>query len=459
MKPILQADLFGSTALSPVEIPADIERKDGADAALLAEIKKAVDGLMTAHEEYKRTNDQRLAEIKAKGVADPLTEQKLVNIEGKLATYEGLNQRLTQAEQAAKLAEADRKDLKDQLDRIETKAGRLPKSAADRAEEIKATVNLWARAVVSANTMGVMNLAEPQRKALDAVLSEWKALNVTTDTAGGYLAPMEYVRELIKSETEISPVRNLARVRTTVMKSVQIPKRTGQFAAQWVAEQGARSETTGLAYGLEELHTHELFALIDISNQMLEDSAFDMEAEIRMEASEQFAVAEGAAFVTGNGVGKPEGFLSNASVSTTNSGAATAVAADGLLSLYYAIKTAYARNSTWAANRTTIGSIRKLKDSTNQYLWVPGLATGVPNTINGAPYVEVPDMPNEGAGTKPVAFGDFRRAYTWVDRLVMEMLRDPFTQATSGNVRFILRKRVAGQVVLPEAIRALVCST
>jgi HK97 family phage major capsid protein len=106
-----------------------------------------------------------------------------------------------------------------------------------------------------------------------------------------------------------------------------------------------------------------------------------------------------------------------------------------------------------------LGSVRKLKDNNKQYIWMPGLQNGAPNTIDGDPYVEVPDMPNEGAGNTPIVYGDFRRAYTWVDRISMEMLRDPYTQATSGNVRFIVSKRVGGQVVLAEALRLVKCST
>jgi HK97 family phage major capsid protein len=231
-----------------------------------------------------------------------------------------------------------------------------------------------------------------------------------------------------------------------------------------VAEQGTKSETTGLAYGLEELPLHELYALIDMSNQMLEDTAFDMEAEIRNEAAEQFSVAEGTACVSGSGVGRPEGFLTSPAVGETNSGTAATIAdsegqANGLITLYHALKTPYTRNASFALNRVTLGSVRKLKDSQKNYIWMPGLANGVPNTILGNPYVEMPDMPNEGAGTFPIVFGDFRRAYTLVDRISMEMLRDPYTQATSGNIRFIFRRRIGGQVTLPEAIRKLKCST
>lgn len=432
---------------------ARVERKDDAP-----DLKAAVGEVMSAFEEFKATNDDRLKAIEQKGAADPLVTEKLDRIESTLSAYEGVNQRLTQTEAKAKALD----ELQERYDRLETA---LKRSGVGSGTEEKADrVGLWAKAVVDAHTIGVVNLVDDQRKLLEAIGAEYKALSVSTDTAGGYLAPVELVREIIKAETEISPVRALARVRQTSAKSIQIPKRTGQFSAQWVAEQGARSETTGLAYGMEELPAHELYALVDISNQMLEDSAFNMNDEISTEASEQFAVAEGAAFVSGSGVGKPEGFLTNSSVGTTNSGTAATIAdsdgqANGLLTLKHAIKSAYSRNGTWVMNRTTLGSVRKLKDGEKNYIWMPGIAQGRPNTIDGDPYVELADMPNEGAGLKPIAYGDFRRAYTWVDRIVMEMLRDPYTQATSGNVRFIMRKRVGGQVVLAEAIRTLTCST
>lgn len=417
------------------------------------EFKEAAAAVMTAFEEYKSSNDSRLAEIEKKGAADPVVTEKLGRIEETLAAYEPLNQRLTQAEAKAKAVD----ELNERFDKLETAFKRGPKGGGDETKADR--VGLWAKSVVLAHTVGVPNLSDEQKAVLQAINDEYKSLSVSVDTAGGYLAPMELVREIIKGETEISPVRSLARVRQTAAKSVQIPKRTGQFAAVWVAEQGTRSETTGLAYGVAELPTHEVYALVDISNQMLEDSAFNMNDEISMEAAEQFAVAEGAAFVSGATPGKPAGFMVDANVATTNSGAATTVTADGLISLKHAIKTAYTRNANFVMNRTTLGSVRKLKDGNGQYLWMPGIAMGKPNTLDGDPYVELPDMPSEGAGLKPVAYGDFRRAYTWVDRISMEMLRDPYTQATSGNVRFIMRKRVGGQVVLAEAIRTLTCST
>lgn len=432
--------------------------------------KTATEKVMEAFEEFKRTNDAALAEIKKNGVADPILTDKLGKVEAALVKFEDANQKSTAAALEAKKAADEAKALTDtekkHVDELEAKLNLLSLNGSSdpetRKAELKAKVNDWAKAVVGANLYGVANLSAAQQKALADVTAEYKAMAVNNDTTGGYLAPAEYVREILKTVTLISPARSLARVRQTASKSVMLPKRTGQFAAQWTAEQGTRSETDGLRYGMWEIPTHEMYALIDISQQNLEDSAFNMESEISFEATEQFAVAEGLAFVSGNGVGKPEGFLTSSGVSENISGSAATIAdadgqANGLLTLKYALKTAYARNATWAMNRTTLGSVRKLKDADKNYIWMPGLG-GQPNTIDGDPYVEVPDMPSEGAGLYPIAYGDFSRAYTLVDRIAMEMLRDPYTQATAGNIRFIFRRRVGGQVVMAEAIRKLKCS-
>lgn len=286
-----------------------------------------------------------------------------------------------------------------------------------------------------------------------------KALTVSDDTTGGYLAPSEYVAEIIKTITEFSPIRSVARIRSTSAKSVRQPKRTGQFAAAWTSEQGTRSETTGLKYGMEEIPTHEMYAKVIISQQDLEDSAFSLESELNMEASEQFGVAEGLAFVSGNGVAKPEGLLSNSSVGEVVTGSNSAVTADSLIDLFYALKDAYAKNASWLLKRATIGSIRKLKDSQNQYLWQPGLMADQPSTILGRPYQECVDMPAIATNAYPVIFGDFRRGYLIIDRVQISLQRDPFTDADNGNVVFRIRKRVGGQVVLAEAMKKLKVST
>jgi HK97 family phage major capsid protein len=422
----------------------------------LSEVKNLIEAQGRAWEEFKSTNDQAI-KAKADGKAVGDLEAKLAKLEKEMQAGDVISAKLTAADSEIKAAKLAAEEAKTAVEDLEVKFNRQGLGGIGHKQKVD--VNQWARAVVDAHTKGIVNLTQDQQKALHDVANEYKAMSVSNDTTGGYLAPAEYVREIIKTVTEISPARQLARVRTTGNKSILLPKRTGQFAALWTAENATRTETTGLTYGMLEIFTHELYAMIDISEQNLEDSAFNLGAEIAAEATEQFAVAEGAAFVSGTGVGKPEGFMTNSSVTSVNSGSAAVITADGLLTLKHTVKTAYTRNASWALNRTTLSSVRKLKDTTNQYIWQSGLAAGKPNTIDGDPYVEVPDMPSEGANTYPVAYGDFAKAYALVDRIAMSMLRDPYTQATSGNIRFLFRRRLGGLTVQPEAIAKLKCST
>jgi HK97 family phage major capsid protein len=348
------------------------------------------------------------------------------------------------------------KKMNVRMDQLEGAIRRASRASADPAA--RPDYGAEAKAYFDYLRHGTRDEPNPGSAALSR--EEMKALTVGADPTAGYLAPVEFAREIVKGEVEFSPLRSIARVRQTSRRALQMPKRRGTFGAVWTAEQATRSETEGLTYGLEEFPTHEMYALVDVSEQMMEDSEFNLEEELQQEFSEQFAVTEGTAFVAGNGVGKPEGILQNGEVAETVSGSASSIAdssgqANGLIDLYHDLKTGYALQGWWLLNRATLGEVRKLKDGQNNYVWQPGLANGVPNTILGQPYLEVPDMPDVGAGTTPIAFGDVRRAYTIVDRVTLSILRDPFTQATSGNVRFIARRRVGGQVVLAEAIRKL----
>ena len=401
------------------------------------DIKNAISDLGQTFAEFKKVNDERLENIE-KGESTAYNDEKLAQIESKLDQYEAMNQKLT-------TAEANAEQIKEQVSKIETMVTR-PDSGFESKQ-----VDDYLNAFDSYCRKGLEGL-QPDEK---------KALTVSNDSTGGYLAPPEYVRELLKTITEISPIRSIARVRSTGARSIQIPKRDGQFSAQWVSESGTRSETTGYTVGLEELPAHEMYALVDISEQDLEDTVFDLEAEMQSEFAEQFAKAEGNAFVVGDAVGKPHGFMDHSGVGHVVSGSASAVTADGLISLVHNIKSDYTRNGTFVFNRATLASIRKLKDTAGQYVFQTGMMLGgnMVNTILGHPYVEATDMPSEGSNTFPVAFGDFRRAYMIVDRVNLAVLRDPFTQATTGNVRYIARKRVGGQVVQKEAINKLKCST
>tara|TARA_Y100000114_G_scaffold44835_1_gene40530 strand:+ start:24929 stop:26149 length:1221 start_codon:yes stop_codon:yes gene_type:complete len=395
------------------------------------EIKSAVENIGNAFEEFKKANDERLDALEKGESYDGLLDDKLAKIESKLDAFEDVNQKITQAN-------LNQENLKEQVSNLETVLKRP--NAGLETKQIDETLQAFDAYC---------------RKGFDALSeAEKKALTVSNDSTGGYLAPPEYVRELIKDVTEISPIRSIARVRSTGQRSIQIPKRTGQFSAQWVAESGTRSETTGYQVGLEEIPAHEYYAMVDISEQDLEDSVFNLEAEMQSEFAEQFAKAEGTAFVSGNAVGKPEGFMTNSSVSEVVSGAGAALTGDGLISLVHSIKSEYSRNATFVFNRSTLAEIRKLKDTAGQYVFQAGmmLTSGVPNSVLGFPYIQATDMPSVGANNFPIAFGDFSRGYMIVDRIAMAVLRDPFTQATSGNVRYIARRRVGGQVILPEAI-------
>jgi HK97 family phage major capsid protein len=248
------------------------------------EVKNYVEQMGRTFEEFKSTMETRLTEIESKGHADPLTETKLENIEGDLDKLEDFNQKLT-------LQEQEYKQINQKLDRFETMLKR-PDAAVETA-----TVDVAVKAFDHYLRKGENELS-PEEK---------KSLTVGDNTAAGFLAPPEYVNELIKTVTEISPLRSIARVRPTTQKSVQMPSRTATFSAVFVAEQGTRSETTGYTTQQEEIPTHEMYALVDISEALLEDSVFNLEAEMQQEFATQFAKAEGEKFITGTGVGAPEG--------------------------------------------------------------------------------------------------------------------------------------------------------
>lgn len=398
------------------------------------QVKSAVDAMATAFEEFKSVNDQRLAEIESKGSADPVTEEKLAKIEADLDRFEGVNQKLLAAEAKSAAMSA-------QLGTIETMLKR-PSNGVE-LKEIDLAVKAWD------------TFMRKGEEGMDAM--ERKALTVGTAATAGNLAPAEYVNELIKGITEISPVRQVARVRQTSNKEIEIPSRTATFAAAWTAETGTRTQTTGYTTSLNTIATHEMYAMVDISSQLLEDSVFNLEAEMSGEFGEQFAKAEGAAFISGDGTNKPTGITNGSTVAATAAAGATAITTDDLMNLIHDLKSDYARNASFMLNRSTLGEIRKLKDTAGQYIFQTGFSgqAGLPNTILGHGYVEAPDVADIAADAKPVIFGDFRRGYMIVDRVALSVLRDPYSQAAAGNVRYIARRRVGGEVILAEAMRVL----
>ena len=353
---------------------------------------------------------------------------------------------------AGKATEADFMEYKTKADariaELETKMNRLPvetpgnKSNGDGPSEEHKALDQWCRK----GTVG------PE---------EVKVLRVADDTAGGYLTSPEISNELLKTITEFSPIRSIARIRTTSKNEVWIRKRTAQFAARHVGEIETRTETTGLAYGMEKVPNHELYADVIISNQELEDSDFNLESEVAMEAGEQFGVAEGADFISGNGVNRAFGFLVDPAIVAAKIAGDTAgdLSVTDILNTYYGIKEGYVNNASWTMRRATVAKVVLFKDSANHYIWMPSLVQAMPSTILGRPIVECIDMPAVASLAYAVAFGDFKRGYVIVDRLQQRMLRDPYSQKNIGCVEFTIRKRVGGQVLMAEAIKVLQIKT
>jgi len=336
-----------------------------------------------------------------------------------------------------------KKKADSRLDEIETKMGRLPievpksEKDKDRSDEHKALLHWMRKGVV--------------------IPEEVKVLRVSDDTAGGYLTSPEITNELLKTIVEFSNIRSIARIRTTSNVEIWVRKRTGTFAARHVGETGTKTETTGLTYGMEKISNHELYADVIISNQELEDSDFNLEAEIAMEAGEQFGVAEGADFISGDAINKAEGFLVNAAVIAGKIAGDTSgdLSVTDILNLFYGIKDVYAKNATWLMRRATVQKVVLFKDAANHYIWMPSLVGTMPSTILGRPILECIDMPAVAASAYAVAFGNFKIGYTISDRIQTSILRDPYSQKLSGAVEFTVRKRVGGQVVQAEAIKVL----
>ena len=217
------------------------------------DIKNAISDLGQTFSEFKKVNDERLEQIE-KGESTAYNEEKLTKLEAKMDSYEEMNQKLTIAAANAE-------------DKSRSKFQKLRQWSHDQTQALNLSK------LTSTSTLLIV-YCRKGLEGLDPV--EKKALTVSNDSTGGYLAPPEYVRELLKTITEISPIRSIARVRSTGARSIQVPKRDGQFAAQWVSESGTRSETTGYTVGLEEIPAHEMYALVDISEQDLEDTVFDL---------------------------------------------------------------------------------------------------------------------------------------------------------------------------------------
>jgi HK97 family phage major capsid protein/HK97 family phage prohead protease len=288
---------------------------------------------------------------------------------------------------------------------------------------------------------------------------EAKALTVGVNASAGYLAPPSFESELLKSLVMFSPIRSYAKVVRLGSVSAIFPRRIGTTAATWVAETAARTASQP-TYEQLTIAPFELSTYVDVSNQLLEDNAYNLEGELASDLGEAFGVAEGAAFIAGSGVGQPKGLLTSIANELKTGVAADFPAtnpADKIIDLFHKLPSVHAQNAVFLMNRNTLGVVRKWKDSTGNYLLITPVTAGAPNTILGRPVIEDPSMPDIGAGTSPIVFGDMS-GFRIVDRIDMTMLRDPYTQAANGLTRFLARKRVGSDVTNPDRFYRLKCA-
>ena len=282
------------------------------------------------------------------------------------------------------------------------------------------------------------------------------ALQVGTDSEGGYLVPDEYERTLVEALEEENIFRQMAKVIKTSSGDRKIPVVASKGTASWIDEEGAFPESDD-SFGQVSIGAYKLGTMIKVSEELLNDSVFDLQSYISREFARRIGAKEEEAFFTGDGKGKPLGVLAATGGAETGvtAASATAVTADELMDLYYSLKSPYRKKAVWVLNDSTIKAIRKLKDNNGQYLWQPSLTAGAPDMILGRPIKTSAYMPAIAAGAKTIAFGDF--SYYWIaDRQGRSFKRLNELFAATGQVGFLASQRVDGKMILAEAVKVLV---
>jgi len=422
------------------------------------EIKKAVGAVEALHagfEEFKKANDERLAQIEKKGSADVVTEAKLQKIEADL-------------EKAQKIADEAVLASKRQSRIVTDERGEVVD--LDRKAQEWASMNARRRGAV-AGSFGAADM-DGYKAAFDTFLrkgeevmgpDERKALSVGTDPDGGYVVNPDLSGRIVLKVFETSPMRAYASTQVISSDALEGLFDLNEASSGWVGETDSRAETNTPQLGKWRIPAHELYAKPKATQKLLDDASINMEAWLASKVSEKFARDEANAFVVGNGVNKPRGFLTYGSGTTLPgtieqfpTGASGALAAapsggDALINALYGLKQQYRNNATWFMNRATLTLVRKAKDSDGAYLWSPGIAAGQPASLLGYPVASFEDMPDPATDSLSIAVGDMREAYQIVDRLGIRTLRDPYS--AKPYVEFYTTKRVGGDVVNFEAIK------
>ena len=394
------------------------------------EVAEAFGDFMHAFEEFKSANDDRLAQLETRMGADVITVEKVDRINAAID------------------------DQKRALDAFVTKSLRPPLGGETRklaSPEHAAAFDAYVR---KGDERGLMRIEE-------------KAYNITTGADGGFLVPAEVAADIGRRLAKISPIRSIATVRQVSASILKKPFSLTGPATGWVAEAAVRPQTNSGTLAELQFPTMELYAMPAATAALLDDGIIDMDSWIASEVETAFAEQESQAFVTGDGIAKPRGFLDYPTVAealwawgnlgqiaTGVSGAFPASnPSDILMELMYALKSGYRQNASWVMSRQTQAAIRKLKDTTGNYLWTPPAAIGERAMLMGFQLVEAEHMPDISANAKAIAFGDFQRGYLVVDRVGIRILRDPYS--AKPYVMFYTTKRVGGGVQDFDAIKIL----
>jgi len=281
------------------------------------------------------------------------------------------------------------------------------------------------------------------------------ALQVGTDSEGGYLVPDEFERTLVEALQEENIFRTMAKIIQTASGDRKIPVVASKGTASWVDEEGAIPESDD-AFGQVSIGAYKLATMIKVSEELLNDSVFNLESYIAREFARRIGAKEEESFFIGNGTGKPTGIFNatgGAELGVT-AASATAITVDEIMDLFYSLKSPYRKNAVFVMNDSTVKAIRKLKDGNGQYLWQPSISAGQPDTILNRPVKTSAYVPAIAAGAKTIAFGDF--GYYWIaDRQGRSFQRLNELYAATGQVGFKATQRVDGKLILSEAIKVL----
>ncbi len=281
------------------------------------------------------------------------------------------------------------------------------------------------------------------------------ALEEGTDSEGGYLVPDEFEHTLVEALEEENIFRKLAHVINTASGDRKIPVVASKGSASWVDEEGTIPDSDD-AFGQVSIGAYKLGTLIKVSNELLNDSVFDLEAYISKEFARRIGNKEEDAFFNGNGTGKPVGIFNATGGAQTGvtTASTSAITADEIIDLFYSLGAPYRKNAVWVVNDATVKAIRKLKDGSGNYLWQPALTSGTPDLLLGRPVYTSAYVPTIDAGAKVAAFGDF--SYYWIaDRQgrIFKKLNELY--AATDQTGFVATQRVDGKLILPEAIKVL----